>query len=236
MKRKQLGNGLVLSAMLALGLVMGNAEAVLLYSNDFDPGTALDGAGSIESAQGFDGIGAISGNIWRNTTNPPADSSVNLTGIGSHNGLLIEFDFMAIDSWDGSTTAGGSVPSDFFNVTVDTGVEFSETVDAFVESDGSITTSTDASLLTHGTNQGFTSWPDAAYQISLLVAGHTASTATVSFSAGGNGWQGGGDESWGIDNLRISAISTVAVPEPSILVLLGIGLAGIGFARNRMKA
>ncbi|MCB9418674.1 MAG: hypothetical protein H6667_02640 [Ardenticatenaceae bacterium] len=48
---------------------------------------------------------------------------------------------------------------------------------------------------------------DAAYDMSLYPAfhniPHSASTLTIEWVAGGDGWQGGDDESWAIDNLEI---------------------------------
>lgn len=219
-----------------LALATGTTSAATLYFNDFESSVGLAGAGNITGAQGFAGIGAISGNIWRNasTGNPAAASSLSLGGIGAHNGLTIEFDFMAIDSWDGSTGAGGLVPPDFFNVEVDSGSEFKETVDFAIESDGSISTSADAALLFRGSNKGFTGWPDTVYHITLNISGHNTSTAAINFFASGNGWQGGSDESWGIDNLKIS--TAASVPEPNTLLLLAGGLLAAGFSSRRRKA
>ena len=222
--------------VLSFLLITARVEASLLYENDFeDPLDILLGAGSIVGAQGFNGIGDISGGIWRNTApgNPAANSSVNLAG-GPYSGLHIEFDFMAIDSWDGTTAAGGIIPPDFFNVTVNSGTEFSETVDFAIEADGSISTSAAATLLSSGSNLHTvpgTSWPDTVYHIALDVLGPVTSPVAVSFFASGAGWQGGNDESWAIDNLRITS-----VPEPTTLALMGLGLFGMAYQLRRKMA
>ncbi len=172
-----------------LVLATGSSSAATLYFNDFESAVPLNGTGGITGAQSFVGIGGIAGNIWRNasTGNPAASSSLNLGGIGAHNGLNIEFDFLAIDSWDGNTTIGGVVPPDAFNVEVDSGSEFKETVDFAIESDGSISTSADASLLFRGSNRGFSGRPDTVYHITVNILGHTTSTANINFFASGRG-------------------------------------------------
>lgn len=232
--RKRWQKQLIGSAVLALAA--GSASAATLYSNDFESALGLSGAGGITGAQSFTGIGGIAGNIWRNnsTGNPAASSNLSLSGIGAHTGLQIEFDFLAIDSWDGSTGTGGIIPPDYFNVSVDSGSEFKETVDFAMVSDGSISTSADATLLARGSNYGFSGWPDTVYHITLNVLGHSASTVDIKFFASGNGWQGGSDESWGIDNLTIS--TATSVPEPNSLLLLAGGLLAAGVFSRRRKA
>jgi hypothetical protein len=73
-------------------------------------------------------------------------------------------------------------------------------------------------------------YPDRAYDMGLdprLFFAHTAATLTVQFFANGPGWQGGIDESWGIDNLEIILIvpevegTITSVPEPGTLLLVG---------------
>jgi hypothetical protein len=63
---------------------------------------------------------------------------------------------------------------------------------------------------------------------SLQNIPHTASSVTISFFASGAGWQGGNDESWGLDNLSVG----INVPEPTMLGSLGLLAAALG-ARRR---
>lgn len=219
--------GLCLTALLSFG---ASAQASVILMEDFDDGSSsFTGAGGIVSAGGFDGTGNVSGNIYRNTTSSMSD--ISLSGLAGAGSLTISFDLLAIDSWDGNTRTGGNAPQDFFNVTLSSGTAFSETIDVFLESDGSISTSADASLVSSGSNLGFSGYVDSVYSISFDVSGPFSDPSTLSFFASGGGWQGGTDESWGIDNLKVTAETVNEVPEPSSLWLLGAGLLGLAGRR-----
>lgn len=222
-----------LAAAAALIFTTHAASAAVIYSNDFEGGVALLGGGTFASAEGFDGVGAIAGTVWHNDTGgggaDGTPSLISLAGIPAHSALRVSFDFMALDSWDGSTGEGGTAPSDFFNIGVDATIEFSETVDFSVESDGTISGNVSATTLVHGaTLAGTAIWPDAAYHIEMLVP-HSDVDAIVGFFASGSGWQGGVDESWAIDNLVIET-----VPAPSGLLILGAGLLALGRVRRSL--
>ncbi|MCM8626711.1 PEP-CTERM sorting domain-containing protein, partial [Accumulibacter sp.] len=92
-------------------------------------------------------------------------------------------------------------------------------------------------------------WNDSAYDFTgvnaLLNIPHTASSAIVRFFASGAGWQGGaplvngvggGDESFGLDQITISINTADQVPEPGTLALLGLGLATLAARRRSAKA
>jgi hypothetical protein len=65
---------------------------------------------------------------------------------------------------------------------------------------------------------------------------HSASTLTVEFRAAGSGWQGGSDESWGLDNFTVAASGAGApgVPEPATWAMMigGFALAGAAMRRR----
>ena len=67
-------------------------------------------------------------------------------------------------------------------------------------------------LLTSGTDLGGGGSTDSAYDMSLDAAlrdiPHTSPTATISFFAGGGNWDGGAEESWAIDNVKVSVSNT----------------------------
>lgn len=107
-------------------------------------------------------------------------------------------------------------------------------------------------LLALNTPLGFTSYQsgdqydftDAAYDMylepSLSGIPHSASTLTIRWFASGTGYEGGIDESWGMDNVQVSLNGVTAVPEPSTRATCGV-LAAIGailgfYRRSRQLA
>lgn len=249
------------SAMLGAGtlaalLSFGSVEAVDLevYFNNFD-GTetfgggatgALSGVTTTAGVAGFSGLGVMgnqfSGNMLRNTAtgNPAAPTVLTLTNLPAHTSLDVSFLLPIIDSWDSST---GSFSPDFFNVHLDGAQLLQDTYNnAFLsESRPSDTTGTDIGMGCVQRGFGGRSFDcdrafDTSTEAALNVA-HTASTATISFFASGGGWQGGGDESWGLENLRvvINAVDGQAVPEPMTLTLLGVGMLGLAVSRSRRR-
>ena len=66
---------------------------------------------------------------------------------------------------------------------------------------------------------------DSVYRLSFLF-NHQADLATLNFT--GYGLQGPDDESWGLDNVRVSA-----VPEPGVASLLGAGLLALAWSARR---
>ncbi|OYX43218.1 MAG: hypothetical protein B7Z02_09420 [Rhodobacterales bacterium 32-67-9] len=63
---------------------------------------------------------------------------------------------------------------------------------------------------------------------------HSGSTADIAFFANGVKWQAGMDESWAIDNLRVSINAPMApVPLPGSLAALAGGLGFLVAGRRR---
>lgn len=213
------------------------ANADYSFFTNFDSGLPPEfaGAGARQAVQGFDALGhagnAFSGSFLRNTStgNPAPATVLILHDLPIHTSVRLGFVLAVIDSWDG---VGATYGPDLFNVTVDGVSIFSQAIVNYVPPPDVLLTPSPLS------NLGFSSYVDSAYDMSLDPAfsniAHSASTLTIRWFAGGPGWQGGNDESWAIDNVRIT-LSSTAVPEPASLALAALGLAGLAFASARVR-
>ena len=225
---------------LAFGACAFSAKAVSVYENNFDGTENFDGgvtgglSGSatlVPVPTGYASTGIFSGMMLHNSTgvgtNAPVKTILTLSGLPSHNTLDIDFALAIIDSWDSSN---GSPSPDYFNVTVDGLSIFQET---YANASGSVSyADPDNTLVPTTGDLGFTGGSffdgDRAYNAaddSAFLVAHTNSSVTIEFFASGSGWQGGVDESWGMDNLSVSAITTV--PIPGALWLLGSAMCGL---------
>jgi hypothetical protein len=222
-----------------------HAAFITAYSNDFD-GT-ITGSGTPSGVQMTVGVQSLpapfSGNFLQNyeAGNPAAKTTFTLSGLATHDKLDINFDLAFLDSWD---STNGTVAPDYFNVDVN-GVNIFQVTSA--NASGSITYSGGTGLgspaggcNSYGFNGAFC---DRAFDVgsdpALTIANNT-STVVIDFYASGAGYQGGADESWGIDNLQVQINTTnnpqPGVPEPGTLFLLGSGLAGVFFGRRRKSS
>jgi hypothetical protein len=210
-----------------------SAKAAVVVFEDMDGGFFIaPGVGAICSP--FCGTVTPSGGYGLGNfarTDSTAVNNISIGGLGTHTSLTFSFSLAIIDSWDGSTTTGGTVPPDIFNVVLDGTTVFSATFDNFVLADGTASASL-SPVLGPTTSLAFnTGWPDTLYALSFTIA-HSAPTLGIQLFASGAGIQGGLDESWAWDNFTI-AIDGQSAPEPATLALLGLALAGLGFARRR---
>jgi hypothetical protein len=84
-----------------------------------------------------------------------------------------------------------------------------------------------------GVNGG---WQDAVVHYDFIIP-HSSANWQMSIAAGGAGWQGGDDESWGFDNFHLAA-NGAGVPEPATWAMMigGFGLAGAMLRRRRTLA
>jgi len=184
------------------------------------------GGGGIEGSQSLPGTGT---NIFRNATSGTTTFVAN--GLGAHTTLHLSFDLAFIDSWDGFLAPGNCCSPDVLNVNID-GVA----PQAYTWNGGN---GASPPVFGPGTvvgtgSYGFNgSWTDAVVHYDFLFA-HSASTWTMGINFGGAGFQGGDDESWGIDNFHLAAV-TGGVPEPATwaMMIAGFGLAGAALRRRR---
>lgn len=219
-----------------------SAQAAPVFETDFESGMPIElttGDGVLEPVQGFAGLGPsgsqFGGQFLRNASTNA--TILTLTGLPAHSAIDIEFLLAVIDSWDGSSA--GFPSGDFFTVTVDGVPIFTE---SFVNSQAGFTqtyVAPSGGELAYKQNLGFTvgfHHSDSAYDMALEPSfqgvPHSASTLTVVFSGSGTGYQGGTDESWAIDQLRVSL-----VPEPGALFLLVSGaLSATAMARRSRRS
>ena len=220
-----------------------------VFSTDFNAGVPAQFSGitTTEPVQGYEGLGTGSnvfgGDFLRNTSGknfgggpPPAKTTLTLTGLPAHSSVSLRFLLAIIDSWDGNSCFAGP---DIFNVKVDGLLIFSE---VFENSDcGTQTYVPPAGVelvrkVQLGFNPGNTHHRDAAYNMGLEPAfndiPHTSSTLTIEWFSSGSGWQGGTDESWGIDNVEVILPTAITIchkpgtPAEKTLVIPIQALAG----------
>ncbi len=180
-----------------------NSDLEATLPSSIDPGTGL-----LTPTQGFGTLGTGAMFLRSQTGNAV---TVTLAGLPPHTKLTVGFLFAAIDSLDGT----GSFPAgDFMKVTLDGTQVFRE---SFANADPSQIQSYVAppggELARHqdlgfGGPGGF--YTDSLYDMAVDARfqnlSHTATTATIVFTLEGEGVQSLDDESWAIDNLRVTVL------------------------------
>lgn len=203
-------------------LVMGSAAMAdtVVFSTDFEsglpaqitaPGSALHGV------QGYAGLGPVGnqfgGSFLHYTSVPLVDTQLTITGLPAHDHLKLSFLLGVIDSWDGT---------ELLIVTIDGVTVFSNWFQ-LATGDASSYIAPVGGLLSSGVNLGFSTGDyhhrDRAYNMDvdpIFTVPHTASTVTIVWKLGAvsgpaaSQWQGGTDESWAIDNVKVSVYSTLS--------------------------
>ena len=225
-----------------------DAAPTQVFFSDFDgalPGAISPASALLTGVQGFAGLGApgnqFGGNFLRSATGNTV--KLELAGLPSHDTISLEFLFAAIDSLDGT---GDSFPiGDFFKVVFDGVTLFSESfANALPGQIQSYVPPAGVELARH-VDLGFTGpgsfFTDSAYNFGadprFANFAHSASSATIEFFIFGPGNQALDDESWAMDNLRVSvATRTASVPTPQTAGLVALGLCGLGVLRRRREA
>ncbi|MFN3287386.1 MAG: hypothetical protein ACK40H_02990, partial [Sphingomonadaceae bacterium] len=171
------------------------------------------GGGSFQPAAGFPGWGT---QMFRNEI---GDTTIfSAIGLGAHTHLRLKFDLAFIDSWD---SLNGTVTPDILFVDF-AGQSYQWTVN---NASGTIFDVGPGTVISTGSNLGYNpGWPDTVVRYEFLFP-HTASDFSLSIRFGGAGFQGGLDESWGIDNFALSAIFNDGggggeVPAPASVALM----------------
>lgn len=185
----------------------------------------------VHSADRIPGFGDFY--LWNNTGNK---TTFSVDGLDTHTALRLKFDLVFQDSWD-SLDGGSSVAPDILYVDFD-GHSFEWTVN---NASGTIFDVGPGTVVSTGTDLvGSASWPETVVSYDFLFS-HVEDDFELSIRFGGAGFQGGDDESWGIDNFSLSAIhdddGTSDIPAPASLGLLlaGLGLTGTSLRRRQRQ-
>jgi hypothetical protein len=158
--------------------------------------------------------------------------SLSLGGIAAHTEVTLDFDLFTILTWDGTGQVLGSGP-DVWRLDVSGGPTLLNTtfalhpnqVQNYPDPAGSLTTYPLATGAAEHNTLGYVysvlnDPEDAVYHLSFTFP-HLDSTLMLDFS--GLGLQPIADESWGLDNVRVS-IDDRQVPEPATSLLIASGL------------
>ena len=213
------------AALLALAAAAPARGATLHWSTDFESGLPVEmtAPGSVlAGVQGWSGLGPagnqFGGQFLRYTSVPLYDTRLVLRNLPAHTHVSVGFLLALIDSWDGV---------ELFQVEVD-GVQGFSHWFQLATGDTSNYPPPPGALLSAGTNLGFTNgtwyFHDRAYDLSVEPAfqdiPHTADSLVVAWKLGAvsgpaaTQWQGGSDESWAIDNVRVYLSNTTDAPAP----------------------
>ena len=219
------------------------AQPTVVFETGFESGLPAEftAPGSvIEPVQGYAGLGPVGnqfgGSFLRYTLQGIVDTKLVLRNLPPHDAVDVGFLFGAIDSWDGT---------ELFRVAVDGNVLFSHWFQ-LATGDSSSYLAPPGGLLSRGVNLGWSNgsfyFRDRAYDLSTDPAfrgiPHTADTLEVTWFLGAVSggaaaqWQGGSDESWAIDQVRITTtLGLVGVPASPVAPGLALALAGPNPAR-----
>lgn len=207
---------LLVSTLVTLGST-AYADTTVFYT-DFESGLPAQmtapGA-AIEGVQGYNNLGPVGnkfgGSLLRYSAVPLSDTQLTLSGLPAHDHLSLAFLAAIIDSWDGT---------ELWKITIDGTEVFSHWWEIAV-GDNSDYVAPAGGLLSSGVNLGWNPggyfYKDRAYNMGVdpvFTVAHSASTVTIVWKIGAisgpaaNQWQGGVDESWGIDNVKVSVSTT----------------------------
>jgi len=234
-------------AGLLSALLSAPVAAAMLYSNNFEgQPKALQGAGARTPTLGYQKLG-FENHLWRNdVAGGGADHASLLTfTMDTAREVQLDFDLAIIDSWDPTDNFG----PDTFNVAVDGQPVFSRIFTGNFDEFTRPTIDPALTMLSFGRKLAKygdwnDDWDDAAYAVSLSLGELEAGDHTVSFYAAGPVWQGGYDESFGLDNIRITSLNGAGtgarervadVPEPHTVGLVATALLCLGRARRRRR-
>lgn len=255
-----------IAAALATMTLATHANAVILYTDDFANISATTAktwtlnAGALDATafstvpNAASGYGQFLGEFGGN------GNDQDVLGLHYSNAQLqnaavtVSFDFFAIRSWDGDDVLWGK---DFFKVGINGDTVLNNTFSngAGTQTYGPASSNAPMTGSKEQYSLGYSFWDginnvryrqDAVYHfvfsfdsvssdLDLLLTSLVSQTVWVDNDPE-SPHQSYRDESWGIDNLTISAIphrqDPNAIPAPGTLAIVGLGLLGIGIGRR----
>lgn len=231
---------LIKATLLSSALFSSAGHAVVIYENNFQSGADVLWSNPITESTPTPypaGPRSFLGQFNSETV------SLTLSGLSDHNYVELNFDLYLIRSWDGSS-AGTQFDygNDLFTVNVQGGptllsATFSNGNPAG-QSFGSnainptFTGASETYSLGYVFNDGMSinQVMDSVYHFSYLF-NHSSSDLSFDFTA--SGLQPIHDESWGLDNVKVSIFTPVPEPENVAMILAGLVLiASMALARR----
>ena len=238
------------AVLLSTLLAAGSASATTIFFTDFNSGapSQITGDNGVVNSTSVGGSVAVDGSqLWQNYSvgNPNTPTTLTLTGLAANQSIDLDFTFLAINTWDGNTYAPGVYAPDLLNVNLNSNQIFQGAFRNFgTESTPEYPGCTGPINCTSVYNPA----PPAGTTVTLVQPGSTSiydisitgltangsGQAIFTFFASGAGWQGGSDESIGLDNIRVSSAAAAATPEPSTWALIGGALLCLPLIRRRV--
>jgi hypothetical protein len=209
-----------------------------VYYNDFTAAPTLGGGTSATfTSAGGATVSTLApysgtyGSIFRNNTTGLTE--LLLSNLPTHTAVDISFIMAFLDSWD---STNGSPSPDYLELYLDGALKAQYTSN---NASGTVQFYGGGVVLHSGvqfdTNAFFSDTVVNMSPDSSLSYAHSASTLKIGFKAAGSGWQGGSDEAWAIDNLKVEVEEVVGIPEPQTYVSLLFGLGAFAAAALRQK-
>jgi len=231
----------------AIAAFATSANAVTLYQNNFDGNEAhhagVTGAFALFPTEAAS-AGAWNAQGWagnygayRSTGNPSPFGGLYLSNLATHTTISASFLLGFLESWD--SYDGGCCAPDELEVWID-GAQVAKLTSnnalGTVEDYDGGTELYDGQQINNVHHFSFDTLVDMS-TAGFLTFAHTSSTLALEFRVNGGGWQGGGDEGFGLDNvvLTYDGARTGVIPEPATWALMigGFGMAGAMLRRRR---
>lgn len=164
--------------------------------------------------------------------------SLTLENLAAHDNVMLSFDLFVLQSWDGTSWDFGP---DIWQADVENGQILIQTTFSNTGDDGHLQNYTgsysdgveyDAYTGASEINTlGYEYYGDSVYRFNFNFK-HIDDTLKINFA--GIGLQDSGDESWGLDNVKVELSKSMDIPEPSTLALLAtFGMVFVAKGRGR---